>query len=372
MKIGIIAAEMEGRRTGVGRYLEGMLRGLRGWDHGAELHLFFHGAPAADLAAADPRVVPHFSCDGGGRVMWEQFRLPRKLARQGLDVVFGPAYTLPFGLRTPSVVTLHDLSFELLPGEFGPRERWRRRVLARRAARVADRVLADTESVAGLVRARYRVPAERVAVVPLAVDAERFSPLEAGADASTLARLGVRLPYLLWVGTVLERRLPQEVLGAFSRLRSERPDLQLVIAGANRMREPQRLRGWMEALGIGDATRELGWVEEADLAPLYRGAELGIYVSRHEGFGIPPLECLACATPIVVSPGLGLDEAWPDYPLRCEDLSAAGIADAARPVLSDPGWAARHLGEASRIIARLDWETSSHRLMAELRKAVGA
>lgn len=368
MRIGVIAAELEGRPTGVGRYLEGMLRGLQSWDHGAEWHLFFQGDRSTGIVADDPWLVPHFSEHHGSRVAWEQLRLPRELARHPLDLVFGPAYALPFGLRVPSVVALHDLSFELLPGEFGPRERWRRRLLARRAARVADRVLTDTIHMAELVRARYRVPAGRIGTVPLGVDAERFSPQPGADDGPTLARLGVRRPYLLWVGTVLERRRPREVLEAFSKLRAGRPEMQLVIAGASRLRAPRQLRAWVEELALGPHVLELGWVEEPALAPLYRSAELGFYLSRHEGFGIPPLECLSCGTPVVTSPGLGLDEVWPEYPLRCAGGSGDEIAEAARPVLSDPEWAARHLSEGPRIIAGLDWETSSRRLLAELRR----
>jgi glycosyltransferase involved in cell wall biosynthesis len=368
MRIGVIAAELEGRPTGVGRYLEGLLRGLRSWDHGAEWHLFFQGDPGDGIVPDDPWLVPHFSEHHGSRVVWEQLRLPRELARRRLDLVFGPAYALPFGLRVPSVVALHDLSFELLPGEFGPSERWRRRLLARRAARVADRVLTDTAHMAGLVRAHYKVPAGRIGTVPLGVDAGRFSPRPGVDDGRTLARLGVRRPYLLWVGTVLERRRPREVLEAFSKLRAGRPELQLVIAGANRLRAPQQLHAWVEELALGPRVRELGWVEEPALAPLYRGAELGFYLSRHEGFGIPPLECLACGTPVVTSPGLALDEIWPDYPLRCGGATGDEIADAARPVLSEPEWAVRYLREAPRIIAGLDWETSSRLLLAELRR----
>ncbi|HSO24212.1 MAG TPA: glycosyltransferase family 1 protein [Chondromyces sp.] len=372
MRIGVIAAELEGRRTGVGRYLEGMLGGLQSWDHGAEWHLFFQGDRSTGVVADDPWLVPHFSEHHGSRVVWEQLRLPRELARYRLDLVFGPAYTLPFGLRVPAVVALHDLSFELLPDEFGPRERWRRRLLARRAARVARRVLTDTAHMAGLVRAHYKVPAGRIGTVPLGVEAERFSPQPGSGDGPTLARLGVRRPYLLWVGTVLERRRPREVLEAFSKLRAGRPELQLVIAGANRLRSPEQLHAWVEELALGPHILELGWVDEPALAPLYRGAELGFYLSRHEGFGIPPLECLACGTPVVVSPGLGLDEIWPDYPLRCAADSADEIAEMARQVLAEPGWAVRRLSEAPRIIGGLDWESSSRRLVAELRRAVAA
>jgi len=370
MRVGVIAAELEGQRTGVGRYLEGMLRGLASWDHGWEWHLFFQGDAVEGPAGGDPRVVRHQAGDRGSRVLWEQLKLPRELRRHPLDLVLGPAYALPWGLRTPAVVVLHDLSFELLPEEFPPRERWRRRLLARHAARRADRVLTDTAHVAGLVRARYRVPVERLGVVPLGIDLQGFTAQPQADDEGRRAALGVRAPYLLWLGTVLERRLPREVLEAFAGLRSERPELQLVIAGANRMREPQRLQAWIAELGLQGAVLTPGWVGEATLAPLYRGAELGVYVSRHEGFGIPPLECLACGTPAVVSSGLALDELWPDYPFRCREGSAAGILATVREALAERDRTEAVLARAARVLEGQGWEASSRRLVAELRRAV--
>jgi glycosyltransferase involved in cell wall biosynthesis len=370
MKVGVIAAEMEGRATGVGRYLEGLLRGLDVWDHGVEWHLFFQGDRSPSLPRPDGPIHTHFSHHRGSRVLWEQVLVVRDFEAVRPDVVFGPAYTVPFGLRVPSVVTIHDLSFEVLPEEFGLRERWRRRILARRAARAAHRVLAVSEHMAGLLRARFGLADGRVAVVPHGVDRERFSSLADPMDASVLAELEVRPPYLLWAGSVLERRMPRQVLEAFTTVKRDHPKLELVIAGANRMRRPEKLNGWIEEFGLERAVRRLGWVEETALAPLYRGAELGIYFSQHEGYGLPPLECLACGTPVVVSTGLGLDDAWPDYPYRTPDLDLENIVGVIREVLENEDLTARIIGEAESVLANLDWEQSSRQLVAEFGRIV--
>jgi len=370
MKVGVIAAEMEGRRTGVGRYLEGMLRGLESWDHGGEWHLFFQGDPFNPPVAESGPAIPHFSGHRGSRVLWEQVVVSRELARHDLDVIFGPAYALPFSCPLPSVVTMHDLSFEVLPLEFRPRERWRRRLLARRAARTAELVLTDTDAMADLVSERYAVPLDRVAVVPLGVDVERFSPAVAVDDDRVLSELGVQGPYLLWLGAVFERRLPREVLEAFAILRRDRPELGLVMVGGNRLRRPGLLQRWIEELDLGDSIVLHDWVGEDCLAPLYRGAELSFYLSLHEGFGIPPLESLACGTPVVVSGGLALDEVWPAYPFRCHEATARAIVATAREILEDDERSVQVVREASDVIAKLDWESSSRRLVAELEKVL--
>jgi glycosyltransferase involved in cell wall biosynthesis len=366
MKAALIAAEMEGDATGVGRYIEGLLSGLQKWDHGVDWHLFFQGAVRSSPSLPDGPFHRHCSDHRGGRVVWEQILASRAIAKINADVVFGPAYTLPFGLRAPSLVTVHDLSFEILPQEFGFRERWRRRLLVRRAVRVADRVLTVSEHMADLIARRYQLDRDRVSVIPHGIDSKRFSPASRDENAAQTAELGICRPYLLWAGTVLERRLPRQVLEAFSAARAHNPELELVIAGANRMRQPERLRTWIKELGLEGAVRELGWVDERALAPLYRGAECGIYVSHHEGFGLPPIECLACGTPVIVSAGLGLDDAWPAYPFRVPELRTEALAEMLCSVLQDPGTAAAAVEETPAKLSDFDWEQSSRRLVAEL------
>jgi glycosyltransferase involved in cell wall biosynthesis len=370
MKVGVIAAEMEGRATGVGRYLEGLLQGLEAWKHGVEWHLFFQGDPLPSLPLQDGPFHAHYSQHHGSRILWEQVLVTREIKAVEPDVVFGPAYTLPFGLRVPSVVTIHDLSFEVLPEEFSLRERWRRRLLARRATRVARLVTTDTKQMSALVAERYGVDNERMAVVPLGVDTREFSTFSGDGDIQVLQDLAVNSPYILVPGTVLERRMPRQVLEAFARVKRDHPKLELVIAGANRMRRPEKLDLRIKELGLEKAVRRLGWVEESAVAPLYRGAELGVYVSRHEGFGLPPLECLACGTPVVVSAGLGLDDAWPDYPYRTPGLDAESIAGVMWDILGNPDRKARIIEETGSRLANLDWEQSSRRWVAELRRAV--
>jgi glycosyltransferase involved in cell wall biosynthesis len=99
---------------------------------------------------------------------------------------------------------------------------------------------------------------------------------------------------------------------------------------------------------------------------VYRGAEFGVYVSLHEGFGLPPLECLACGTPVIVSAGLGLDDAWPDYPYRVAGMQTAAIAAEMCNLLDDPDAAAGVVEGAPGRLEVFDWEQSSRLLLAEL------
>jgi alpha-1,3-rhamnosyl/mannosyltransferase len=374
MKIGVVAYEMEGARTGVGRYLEGLLSGVAETDCSFRWQLFFKGEPFEHgLFRDDPRFVPVFDGRPGARpILWEQLRLPRLLGRAGLDVLFSPGYSLPRLPRVPSIVTVHDLSFERLPGEFDFKERWRRRFLARRAARRASRVLADTGEIARELEHTYGLPAAKIGVVPIGLDPRFFQGSSAEDDLARLAPHGVEPPYLLFFGSMLDRRRLDLVIGAFADAAPGYPALRLVLAGQNRLHRPRDLGLWIAGSGVSERIRVLGYVAEEAVAALYRRAELTHYLSSYEGYGLPPLESLALGTPAVVGGALALDDLWPGYPYRCARLDRRTVSETTLRALAD-GAERRRLGEegAGRM-ARLDWKRSAELFLAEVERAVAS
>jgi len=335
VRIAVVAAELAPPRTGVGRYLEDLLAGVRALDLDWEWRLHLPGEPFEHPLWADPRVTPCFHRSRRRTTVWELFELPPRLAADRPDLVFAPAYSLPPRLPAPGVVTLHDLAYEHEPGEFRWRERWRRRLLARSAARRAARVLVVSPGIAAEVTAAYRVAPARVAVVPVALDAGRWRAAARVARPDALAGLGVRTPYLLFLGSLLERRGLDLMLAVLAALRGERPDLALVLAGANRLADPGRLERRLAETGLAEAVIRPGWVPETALPTLYRHAEASLYLSSYEGFGIPPLESLACGTPAVTAPGLALDGLWPDFPWRAGALDETEVVAAARRAVAE-------------------------------------
>ena len=298
VRLGILASEMQGERTGVGRYVEGLLTGLSRTDFDGEAHLFFQGARFEHALWSDPRFRLSFAGEGDrSAVWWEQLSLPRRLAGAGLDVFLGPAYSLPPRLPCPALVALHDLSFEVLPQEFGWRELWRRRLLARSAARRASRVLTLSRAVARQIEERYGVAAQRIDVLPLAVDDAVFAPTPRAEVIEAPSGERVDGPYVLYLGTILPRRRIDLLVEAFVPIARDRPDLQFVIAGANRLPQPELLHDWVERAGLLERVVDLGWVPERELPALLASAELTFYLSTYEGFGLPPMESLAAGTP---------------------------------------------------------------------------
>jgi glycosyltransferase involved in cell wall biosynthesis len=140
------------------------------------------------------------------------------------------------------------------------------------------------------------------------------------------------------------------------------------MAGPDRLRDPERFARLARQHGVEDRVVRLGWVSDDLLPALYRSAAAVLYLSRYEGFGLPPLEGLACGAPAVVAPGLALDELWPGYPFRAEALEPAAVLAACRAALRCDRSA---LAAAAR--ARLEpanWEHSAAVWVREMERAL--
>ncbi|MYH25844.1 MAG: glycosyltransferase family 4 protein [Holophagales bacterium] len=392
--IGVVAYEMEGAPTGVGRYLEELLSALRATPRARDwrLRLFFKGDPFEHPLwtggeAEGCTCEPFFDRRADAHpIFWEQIRLPRVLRQRPVDLLFSPGYSLPGKGTRPSLVTIHDLSFEVLPPDFSFRERWRRRFLSRRAARSATRVLTDTGRTAAELRRRYGVPEERIAVAPLGVS-PRFeqageSVSRGNAGASGLAGLGVRSPYLLILGSILQRRRLDLVLAGLTRLLEEPAragvasaagdlsvaEVQLVVAGANQLPRPDDLDRMIRSSGCADRVIRIGYVDDPALPELYARAVGTIYVSEYEGYGLPPLESLAAGVPALVSDAPALLELWPDYPFRCDRLDIDGVTDGLRRLLFDRE--ARRVAEVQgpERVRSLTWARAAETFAIEVEK----
>ena len=362
MRVGVIAYELEGTRSGVGRYLEGLLQGAAELgDDRYRWHLFMKGDRFDDPLFNRPGLDVSFDGRPGARpIAWEQIRLPGLLRRIGVDAVFSPGYSLPGFVGVPQIVTLHDLSFEHLREEFRWREGLRRRLLARQAARRATRVLVDTEAMAKDLQRTYRLEPTKIGVVPLAVDRRFFD--RAKPDTDKLHELGVKTPYTVFLGSILPRRHVDRLIDAFARVAPT--DMQLVIAGRDRLPATGQLASWIEASPARDRILRLDYVPEHALVQLYAGAEASVYLSSYEGYGLPPLESLAAGTVTLASPGMALDDLVPDYPFRTSP-EADQVADAFDRLLNAAD-RSQVVDEARKKLAELSWQACAKRWLDEL------
>lgn len=292
--IGIDAAEAEGRATGVGRYTLEIVRRWVEAPRPERRYVTFARRREALPAFLRQRTEVVTSERDSGVVSWQQVRLPGLLRRQPVDALFAPAYAIPLATTTPCVVALHDLSFERFPAEFRFRERWRRRLLARIAARRAARVLTISHFSAAELRRSYNLPPDRVTVSYPGVDRFRFSPGET-APSSRPPR-----PFFLSVGTLLRRRHLDVLIHAFAKLSESFSGHDLVLVGRDRAQPPLRLQRLANELGVAERVRFVDHVNDHELVDFYRTTALHVSLSSYEGFGLPAAEGLASGAPTLL------------------------------------------------------------------------
>lgn len=334
VRVGIEATPLLGDRSGIGTYtallLETMLRtAAPSW----QFHLYSN-RPIDTRDTGLGRAIAadgHLACS---RWLWVHLRLAALARRDGCDVLHCPNGMGPAWSATPLVVTIHDLSLFRYP-QHHPRGRiLTTRALLPRLARRAAAVLAVSEFTRREILSVLHLPPDKVHTIHSAA-AERFSPV---TDPARLAEVRQRydLPerFVLFVGTVEPRKNLHRLVRAFRQVRQRGFPHVLILAG-----HP----GWLmddfaaeiQRLGLRAVARRLGYVADADLPALYSLAQLFVYPSLYEGFGLPTLEAMACGTPVLSSNSSALAEVCGDAACLVDPLNEQALADAMASLLRD-------------------------------------
>ncbi len=295
-----------------------------------------------------------------GREPWRELRLPLWALRHRPDVLWAPEGLLPRVPGVPAVVTVHDLAPLLFPASKPPAVEHAFRTSMPRSARAAARVACVSRATAADVMRLWGVPEERIRIVPNGVD-DRFTPGDVRAARAEVARRhGIEEPYVLHVGSLEPRKGLDPLIAAAARSR-----WRLVLAGSPGF-EGERIE--QAARGAGAAL--LRGVGDDDLVALYRGAQAVAVPALYEGFGIVPLEAMACGTPVAVATGAGaLDEVVGDAAV----LVAERTADAWVAAVADAGRRREELVERGRErAAGYRWAAAGAAMRAVLREAAGA
>jgi glycosyltransferase involved in cell wall biosynthesis len=297
-------------------------------------------------------------------------QLPVLAGRERLRLIHDPTGMSPFifSRRLGSykrVVTLYDATPFLFPETHTLLTTLLHRFYVPMTLRNVDAVITISE-VAKLDLVRFlHVPAGRVHVVPLAVD-PGFRPVAADESARVVARYGLAPPFVLYVGALEPRKNVPTLLRAFARLRSDFPNLRLVLCGGQRWDFGPIPRA-IAQLGLADVVRFTGYVPDADLPALYSAAAVFCFPSLAEGFGLPILEAMACGTPVVCSNASSMPEVAGDAALLVEPTDAEAVAQSIGRVLREPDLAAALRQRGLDRAAQFSWELTAERTLAVYR-----
>lgn len=284
--------------------------------------------------AGSTRLVTPAGSRRGLRAAYELGPLGARAGRR-FDVLHSPALTAPLATRAANVVVIADTTWITHPaqgrGQAGTMRLWQ--AVVPRVARRADRVVAISAASAADVERHLGVPRERIDTIPLG-----YTPTIAG-DATPEPELRERLglgtgPLLLNVGALKAHKNQLRLVQALARVRATAPDSRLVLSGAI---TPYADEVGAEAarLGLDDAVVMTGYVDARDLEGLYRAADVFVFPSLNEGFGLPVLEAMGRGVPVVSSDRASLPEVAGDAALLVDPESADDIADAVVRVIGD-------------------------------------
>ena len=349
---------------GIGTYVRNLVRAISRLD-GENRYLLLVGPQGAEALADLP---PNFQLVlERSRVysVRELFALSWRLWRLRLDLYHATHYVLPVVLPCKAVVTIHDIIHLLYP-EFLPSRLafYYAQRMIRSSLERSSRVIAVSQTTRSDLLRLFEVDGRKIEVVYNGVDPAFHRRLEPGELAQWQERLGLRQPYLLFVGNPKPHKNLDNVIQAFARARSIHDfEGELVCVGG----QPEadlRTRQRAETLGVTGHVRLLGKVPDEALPAIYQGATLFLYPTLYEGFGLPVVEAMASGIPVITSNTSALREIGEGSAQLVNPLDVEALARAIAHSMADPEHRASLVELGRRRAREFTWDRAARRTLA--------
>ena len=336
MKIGIDLSFITQDRVGVDQYVYNLLKAIAAIDRENLYFLYSNRVIPPDFKVlGDNFLIKEQKEKILPRLIWVQWVLPRLAGRDGVDLLHAPCYVAPKKAPCPVVITYHDMASWLFPEKFRLKHRLVYGTLVPLYAKRADGIITVSESTKKDLLRLFKVQAEKVRVIYEAA-AEIFKPVtdeKLLADARRKFLLPEKL--ILFVGMMEPRKNIPVLIRAFKKFRAGGFKHKLVIAGK---------KGWLydeifetiKLLELEDEIIFTGYVKDTELPAIYGCADMFVYPSGYEGFGLPPLEAMACGVPVITTRISSIPEVTGDAAVLLEDpADYEKLAEAMRKVAAD-------------------------------------
>ncbi|MGN6758905.1 MAG: glycosyltransferase family 4 protein [Thermomicrobiales bacterium] len=348
--------------TGNETYIRGLVRGLQQVTPQHEYLLYTTDPALLPARLRGARVQARRGTPAGTRLRLA-YGMPHAARHDEIDLLH-VTYTLPLFLPCRAVVSVHDISYVFFPEAFSPRDRLLLSFAVPYSMRRAANVLTISEHARRDILRHYRVPEWKVTAIPLAAE-EYFQPVTSADEmARVRERYGLPERYILAVGNLQPRKNLRRLIEAFATLRATGAITQrLVLVGKSLWRESE-VFATIRARGLADEVLATGYVPDADLPAIYSAADVFVYPSLYEGFGLPPLEAMACGTPVITSSSSSLPEVVGDAALMFEPTDTGALAGALERVLNDEPLRECLCAAGQERAARFSWTETARRTLA--------
>ena len=335
MIIGIDAREIQkGVVTGIGRALYNFLRYFDNCDDEHRIVLFSETTAPETFGT---RITPIVRPPAQATFLWDQTILPRLIRKHHVDLFFSPYYKVPLAGKIPVISTIFDLMYIYYPVQWrgtGALSRLYYRIFGGLMTAKACKVFTCSQYSKTEILRYYKMRPEKAHVIHLGLS-DRYRPCRDVKTIETIKqKFGIASPYLLYTGNFKPHKNVATLVEAFEKIRNSMPEILLVLAG-NQDIYFADLSDRIRRSPHGQAIVATGLVTLDEQIALYSGAAAFIFPSLYEGFGYPPLEAMACGTPVVSSDRTSLSEIIGDAAIRCNPLDAADIAEKTVSLLRD-------------------------------------
>ncbi|MBI5586901.1 MAG: glycosyltransferase family 4 protein [Deltaproteobacteria bacterium] len=348
------------RYTGIGRYIQNLIENLCKIDgkhtFGAVVNSGDEGEikEAGNLEIFKTRSrIPVYS-------IREQVLLPSEIKRSGPDLAHYPSFNMPLLNGTPAVATIHDLIYYLNRGSCPNALAYLyARFIFKKVVKKAQKIITVSEFTKGEVVRHLGVKADKVVVIHNGVS-HLYRPVDKEKRGEVLSKYGIKGGYIFYVGNHQPRKNLVRLVQAFSALKNR--DHQLVLTGRI---DPRRadLYGAVNEKVLEGRVLCIGPVPEEDLPALYSGASVFAFPSLSEGFGLPPLEAMACGAPVVSSNATSLPEVVGEAGLLVDPLDVSSIARGIDMALASPALQSELKEKGLQRAKKFSWEAAAKKTL---------
>lgn len=366
MKIGISTSVIQRGKTGVAQYVFALVKALSVHTGKHQINLFVLEEDLELFAFAKETMrlvpVPERRRPPVHNIWWHQTVLPRLCRQMGLDVIHVPSYRrMLWSAPCPRVATIHDLAPFHVRGKYDPARMLYGRVAVRQLARRQDQIIAISHNTARDIEQFFGIPRARQNVIHNGIDHARFFPGDQALAARAAARRwNLEAPYFLYVSR-LEHPAKNHVrlIAAFEQFKRETGSPWLLALAGSDWHGAEAIHAAAERSPFRNDIRFLGFVEDPALPDLYRAAGALVFPSLFEGFGLPPVEAMACGCPVISSARGSLAEVIGAAAVVVDPEDTNSMARELERMATSPAERERCRTAGLRNAARFDWAANA-------------